>query len=204
MASVQGEDRELISLSESAIKFSLPPIFVNQRRLQENHQPSLHERLRRHDEVCTKNQVVKCYLSWADGMKMNTRILLSPVLEVANEKLETNPKISTVEFGHLFIECVEQTLTDLLGAKVREALLDYLARHDRLTRGDILGHPRELSLLLDKIYGKGGTTIERYIIRRLYAILEWEYKETSNFNFSNQLEEARACWKASQDAGLTD
>jgi hypothetical protein len=147
-----------------------------------------------------KIMVVICCQSWADGMKMNKRILLSPVPEVANEKLETNPKISADEFPYLFIECVEQTLTDLLGAKVREALLDYLARHDRLARGDMPGHPRELSMLLDRTFGKGGITIERCIIRRLYAILEWEYKETSNFKFSNQVEEARARWKTSQDA----
>ena len=119
-------------------------------------------------------------------------------------EVQIAPKISTDEFGDLFVECVEKTLTDLLGANVREALLDYLARHDRLSRGDILGHPRELSVVLDKIFGKGGITIERCIIRRLYAILEWEYKETSNFNFANQLEEARARWKTSQDAARTD
>lgn len=147
-----------------------------------------------------KIMVLQCLLSWADGMKMNMRIPLWPALDVASEKVETNHKISADEFGHLFIECVEQTLTDLLGAKVREALLDYLARHDRLARADVPEHPRELSLLLDKTFGKGGITIERRIMRRLYAILEWEYKETSNFNFSNQLEEARARWKTSQDA----
>jgi hypothetical protein len=146
-----------------------------------------------------KIMVVICCQSWADGMKMNEIMLLSPVPDVANEKLETNPKISADEFPYLFIQSVEQTLTDLLGAKVREALLDYLARHDRLSRGDIPGHPRELSILLDKTFGKGGITIERCIIRRLYAILEWEYKQTSNFNFANQLEEARARWKTSQD-----
>jgi hypothetical protein len=163
-----------------------------------------------------KIMVVMCYLSWADGMKMNTRILLSPAFDVANAKRETNPKeiassspldktkivtkSSVEEFDQLFIECIEQTLTDILGAKVREALLDYLARHDRLTRGDIPGHPRELSMVLDKTFGKGGTTIGRSILRRLYAILEWEYQETSNFNLSSQLEEARARWKTSQDA----
>jgi hypothetical protein len=109
------------------------------------------------------------------------------------------PKISADEFGDLFIECVEQTLTDLLGAKVREAVLDYFARYDPLTRADIPGHSRELSMLLDKTFGKGGITIEKCIIRRLYALLEWEYKETSNFNFSNQVEEARAYWKTSQE-----
>jgi hypothetical protein len=114
------------------------------------------------------------------------------------------PKTSTDAFGVLLIECVEHTLTDLLGAKVREALLDYMARQDGLTRADIPGHPRELSMMLDNVCGTGGITIEKYIIRKLYAILKLEYKETSNFNFSNQVEEARACWKASRDAGHTE
>jgi hypothetical protein len=115
-------------------------------------------------------------------------------------EFKITPKIGADEFGDLFIECIEQTLTDLLGAKVREALLDYLARYDRLTRADIPTHLSELSMLLGKTFGKGSTTIEKYIIRKLYAILAWEYKETSNFNFSNQVEEARARWKTPQHA----
>jgi hypothetical protein len=135
----------------------------------------------------------------AGGMKMNTNILLSPAIEGANEKLKTNPKISADEFGHLLIESVEETLTDLLGAKAREALLDYLAREDRLARAEIPLHPSELSRLLEETFGKSGIRIEQYIMRRLYAFLEWEYKETSNFNFANQVKEARASWKTSQD-----
>jgi len=100
--------------------------------------------------------------------------------------------MSANEFGDLFIECVEQTLTDLLGTKAREAVLDYLARQKRLTRGNIQDHPRELSILLDRTFGKAGITIERSIVRRLYATLEWEWKETSNFDFSSQVDEARA------------
>lgn len=167
-----------------------------------------------------KIMVVMCCLSWADGMKMNEKIL-PPALWATNEKLEANlkemcsnrlllcelklaPKTSADEFGDLFVECVEQTLTDLLGTKVREVLLDYFARHDRLAIGDIPGHPRELSMLFDKTFGKCGIMIEKCIMRRFYALLGWEYKEASNFNFSNQVEVARACWKTSQAAGRTD
>jgi hypothetical protein len=128
-------------------------------------------------------------------MKMSTRTLLSPVLEVASGKLETNPESSVDEFGHLFVECVEQTLTDLVGARVREGLLDYMARHARLARAEMLEHPRELSVLLEKSLDIAGIVIERCIMRNLYAVLGWEYKETSNFNFANQVEEARARWK---------
>lgn len=74
----------MTSLSESVIKFSLPPMFMNQKRGPRN--PPLHKHLRRHDKVCTKNHgnhVLPIMRRW---MKMNKRILLSPVLEVANEK----------------------------------------------------------------------------------------------------------------------
>ena len=136
---------------------------------------------------------------------MCNEILLPPILEVVTGKLESNHEemeSSADEFENSFIECVERTLTDLLGAQVREAVLDYLARHDRLSRGDIIGHPRELSVLLDKMFGKGGATIERRIIGKLYATLGCEYKEPSNlgFDFKFQLQEARACWKRFHDA----
>jgi len=124
--------------------------------------------------------------------KMNTRIPLSPAFEAANERLKTNPKISADEFDLLLIESVEQTLTDLFGTKTREALLDYLARHDRLGRADIPGHPRELSRMLEENFGKSSISIEEYIMRRLYSLLELEYKETSDFNFANKVEEAKA------------
>jgi len=131
-------------------------------------------------------------------------ILLASLRGVAN-KPETDPKQTVPdadEFEHLFSECVEQTLTDLLGAKVREALLDLLERHDRVGRNDMLGHPREVSMLLHEMFGKAGITIERCIIRRLYASLKSEYKGTSdlNFDFKLQLEEARACWEKSHNA----
>lgn len=129
---------------------------------------------------------------------MHNIILLASVLGIANGKLETNPKIGAADFGSLFIECVEQTLTDLLGAKGREAVLDYLARNERLARGDIPRHARELSMLLGKTFGKGGIVIEKRIIKRLYALLEWEYKETSSFNFASQVNEAEARWKKSR------
>jgi len=132
-------------------------------------------------------------------------ILQPSVLVVVNGKDETGAKEMgpiADEFEYLFSECVEQALTDLLGAKVREALLDYLVRHDRLSRGNIPGHPRELTMLLDKTFGKSSITIERYIIRKLYATLKWEYEGTSNFNFDFklQLEEARTRWKRSHHA----
>jgi len=127
--------------------------------------------------------------------------LLSPVLEVAGGRFETNPWEDRDEFGHLFVDCVEDTLTDLLGARVREGLLDHLAREARLARTDLLEQPSELSRLLKRCLGRGGVETEKCIMRRLYSVLKWSYKESSDFNFANQVEEARAHWKT---ASFTD
>jgi len=124
------------------------------------------------------------------GMKMCPRLLMSPGLEVAS-----NPRVNTDKFSHLFVECVEDVLTDLLGARVREGLLDYMARYARLARTDLLEHPSELSKLLEKSLDRGGIEVEKCIMRRLCAILEWKYEEPSNFNFADQVEEARGNWK---------
>jgi hypothetical protein len=129
-------------------------------------------------------------------------VLLPSVFKMTNVKLETNPKMgpSKDEFEHLFNECVEEALTDLLGPKVREALLDHLERHDRFARDDLSGHPHQLASLLEKTFGKGGVTIGKYVIRKLHASLDWEYYENSHFDFELQLEKARTRWEKSQHA----
>ena len=130
-------------------------------------------------------------------------IILPSLYRMTNEKPDTNPKLigpGKDEFEHLYNECVEQALTDLLGPKVREALLDYLERHDRFARDDLLGHSHELTSLLERTFGKGATTIGKYIIRKLHASLDWEYYENSHFDFRLQLEKARTRWERSQHA----
>ena len=122
--------------------------------------------------------------------------LMSPVLGTANSDLETKPEIIKDEFTYLFIECVEQTLTDLVGARVRDGLLDYIARHARLAKADLAERPCELSILLERSFGKAGTVIEKRILRRLYTALGSMYRETPDFNFAIQVEEARTRYKA--------
>ena len=122
------------------------------------------------------------------------------LFEMGCEKHKMNSEI-TDEFSYLFSECVEDTLTDLLGSRVREGLLDYMERQARLDRADLLEHPSELSKLLRETVESGGIEIEKCIMRRLYTALGWKFKESSNFNFPDQVEEARAHWKT---ASFTD
>ena len=96
-----------------------------------------------------------------------------------------------MKFEDLFADCVEQGLTDLLGVGVREALLDYLARHDRIAREDIARHPREFSEMLETALGEASVRIERYIIRKLCATLNRKFDVTEHFDFGFQIHEAR-------------
>ena len=128
-------------------------------------------------------------------------IILPSLYRMTNKKPDTNPELighGKDEFEHLYNECVEQALTDLLGPKVREALLDYLERHDRFARDDLVAHPHALTTLLERTFGKGAITIEKYIIRKLHASMDWEYYENSHFDFRLQLEKARTRWERAQ------
>jgi len=126
---------------------------------------------------------------------MSSRLLMSPVLNEANARFDGKARVNGDKFSHLFVDCVEDALTDLLGARVREGLLDYLAREARLARTDVLEQPNELSTLLKKCLGRGAVETEKCIMRRLYAVLGWNFKESANFNFANQVEEARVHWR---------
>jgi len=130
--------------------------------------------------------------------------LLPSIYLLGNGRDETHAMQgpSLEEFEDLFNECVGQTLTDLVGSKGREALLDYFERHGRFGRDEILGHSGEFTILLSKAFGIGGITVERCIIMRLYSALNWDYKRTSQFDFKAQLEEARRRWEASRPTGV--
>jgi predicted house-cleaning noncanonical NTP pyrophosphatase (MazG superfamily) len=136
---------------------------------------------------------------------------LPSALLVINKKNDRDTKrlvANRDEFERLFLECLQDALTDLLGVKGREALLDYLEREHRLARSEILSHQRELSVALANTFGIGAMSIEKCIIRRVYAMLNWNFNAASHFDFGLQLEDARKRWREShhdspQDGSLT-
>lgn len=91
----------------------------------------------------------------------------------------------------LLFECIDETLTDLLGRLTKEAIYDYLERNCSLARNEIPGHLDDFFNLLEKTFGKGSKTIGKVIARKLYAKLEWEFEEIPNFGFVDYLERIR-------------
>jgi hypothetical protein len=98
----------------------------------------------------------------------------------------TGLKISdiTIQPNEALLSSIDATLTDLLSAKVREALYDYLAREKFLAREDIPSHLNQFIALLQKTFGSGSATIQRRITKSLYQTLNWEEIEVTDFGLT--------------------
>jgi hypothetical protein len=71
-------------------------------------------------------------------------------------------------------QCVDKTLTDLLGCQVKETMFDYLERERGLPSTEMLMRPNELSELLELALGKTGAMVERILVENLYLKLGWK------------------------------
>jgi len=92
----------------------------------------------------------------------------------------------------LLVGCIEETLLDLVGSRAGEAIYDYLERGHSLSRGEIPNHLNIFLSLLEETFGKGSKTIDRAIIKRLYAKLELKFESKPQFEFMDYLEAVRA------------
>jgi hypothetical protein len=88
----------------------------------------------------------------------------------------------------LLLECIDEGLTDLLGRRAREAVYDHLERNLFLSRNEIPLRLDDFFSLLDETFGKGSKTIGRYIARKLYTKLDWEFVDVATFQFADYLE----------------
>jgi hypothetical protein len=100
-----------------------------------------------------------------------------------------NPARSVDE---LLLQCVDEVLFELLGGRAREAVYDHLERDQSLARTDIPKHLNKFLELLDETFGKGGKTICKSIIRRMYDKLDWKFYEIRDYEFVDYLDAIRA------------
>lgn len=88
----------------------------------------------------------------------------------------------------LVLESIDETLTDLLGRKSREAVYDYLERNCLLGRIEVPRRLDEFFRLMDDTFGKGSKTIAKVIARKLYAKLGWEFVEIPSYELEDYIE----------------
>lgn len=114
-------------------------------------------------------------------------------------QLTHNPLISSSESLHatstldsLVSDCIDQVLSDLVGAKAKEAFYDYMERNYAVAREDIPRNFEKFYTLTEEVCGKGSRTIARCIMKRLWQRLGWAFVDMPDFKFSDFLETTRA------------
>jgi len=85
------------------------------------------------------------------------------------------------------LDCIDNVLTDVLGMKVREAIYDRLARRSYLSKEEIPSHLHELSQLLENMFGRGATTLEKRIAKEFYHTLGLEFAGLHGHGLEEQL-----------------
>ena len=93
-------------------------------------------------------------------------------------------------FDDLLLEAIDETLIDLVGARTKKMIFDYL--EGSIHHDEIPTQPAKFSALLEEISGKAARVIGRAAIRRLYAKLGWEFYEIHGFEAADYIEAARA------------
>ncbi len=102
------------------------------------------------------------------------------------------PDITAKSLDDLLLQCVDEVLADLLGRRTREAVYDCLERNYSLARNDIPKDFNKFFGLLEETFGKGGKTIGKSIIKRLYSKLEWKFTDVPGFQFTDHMETIKA------------
>ncbi len=92
----------------------------------------------------------------------------------------------------LILECIDETLADLLGRRAKEAVYDHLERNLFLARNEIPQRLDDFLSVLDETFGKGGKTIGKYIAKKLYAKLEWEFADIVSYGLVDYVGIVRA------------
>ena len=97
--------------------------------------------------------------------------------------------IRSKTFDELLLEAIDETLIDLVGARTKKMIFDYL--ECSIHRDEIPSQPAKFSALLEEISGKAAKVIGRAASRRLYGKLGWEFYEIHGFEAVDYIEAAR-------------
>jgi hypothetical protein len=87
----------------------------------------------------------------------------------------------------LLFDSVEETLTDLLGSRAKEAVFDYLERNCLMGRSEITKSLGDLFSILDEIFGRGSKIIGKAIAKKLYSKLNWEFVDCRDYELTDYL-----------------
>jgi hypothetical protein len=95
-------------------------------------------------------------------------------------------------FDTMFLECLDEVLIELLGAKVKNAVYENWFRTHGLARDDIPMQQDRFLAVLEITFGKASQTVAKAVLRRAFTKLGWRLGEISEFTYPNYVELMRA------------
>ena len=96
-------------------------------------------------------------------------------------------------FGKLLAGSIDESMTDLLGTRVREAVYDFMERKYSVARNEISQHLDELFKLFENNFGVASKkVIGRAFAKKVYSKLEWEFIPIPNFEFADYIDSIKA------------
>jgi hypothetical protein len=140
-----------------------------------------------------------------DSIRSRESMILtkSDIKTAADPDLTSSPAEERIELpkaysgpsslANLLLDCISETLTDLLGTRVREAVYDYMERNCHVARNEIPEHLDDLFKLLERCFGaRSMDVIGRAIARNLYSKLDLRFESVPKFRLIDYLERIRS------------
>ena len=106
-------------------------------------------------------------------------------------KLDETELPNGKKFDQMLLECVDESLADLLSPKVRDAAYSVMERTYSIPRNDIPRKPNQFGTCLEQVFGVAGKTIGRTIARRLYSKLGLEFFDKPGYVFHDYIRAAK-------------
>jgi hypothetical protein len=96
----------------------------------------------------------------------------------------------TQEFGEVLLESIDDSLL-ILGEEPKNAVYQYLSTIQSLEKKDIPDHLEDFQSGLKSALGGAARVVERLILRKLFQKIGSTFKESSEYEFAEHVNEAR-------------
>jgi len=97
------------------------------------------------------------------------------------------------------IDSIDTGLTDLVGARTREAIYDQLAMDISLAKEDIPAHLEEFRAVLKLAFGPTASQVESFVARRLYETLGWKFLDMKGFGLNEHFAFVKAIFERAKN-----
>ena len=95
------------------------------------------------------------------------------------------------DFNETLIESIDETITDLIGRVVIDALYVHLQKNYSISRDEVPYRLDVLLAILKRLFGESSLTLSKAIAKRFYFKLGLEFTDNPNHTLLEYVDEAK-------------